>query len=109
MSAGISRRWMRWKMVSSLIVCLPSGHFAARTERVRERTAVDVFELSTQRDAVGQATRPHAVSARELRQVMRGRLAFDGGIGGDDQFLHFAFAQALVELVQPEFARADAV
>ena len=39
---------------------------------------------------------------------MRGRLAFHGGIGGDDQFLHFAFGQALVQLVQAELATATA-
>ena len=56
-----------------------------------------------------EATGPHIVATRELREVMRGRLAFHRRVGGDDQFLHFAFAQALVELVQAEFARADAV
>ena len=47
--------------------------------------------------------------ARELREVVRGRFAFHGGIGGDDQFLHLAFGEARGELVEAELARADAV
>src|SRR6476469_1229659 len=76
---------------------------------MRQRAAVDVFEFAAERYAMRETTRPHAVLARELREVMRGRLAFDGRVGGDDQFLHFTFAQARVETVEAEFARADAV
>ena len=58
---------------------------------------------------MGQAAGMHALLACELRQVMRGRLAFHGGIGGDDQFSDHALRQALRQRIQPKFARAYAI
>jgi hypothetical protein len=45
----------------------------------------------------------------ELRQVVRGGLAFDGGVGGDDHLARLARGQAFGQLVQAQLARADAV
>src|SRR5688572_1720434 len=95
MSAGISRRMILWKMVSGMAI--PPGspriagavlrrHLAATAERMCQRAAVHVFQLATQRHAVRKPARRDALLARELRQVVRGRLAFDGRVGGDDQF-----------------------
>src|SRR5690606_28681579 len=106
--AGISRRMIWWKMVG---IGSPesSGHLAARAERMRQRAAVDVFELAAQRHAMRQPAGLDLVLARELRQVVRGGFALDGGIGGDDQLAHFALAQARVQPVQPDLAWADAI
>src|SRR5690606_18998543 len=128
MSAGSSRRMMRWKIVGMAMRASESGsdsaasprraanaqaprsvHFAARAERVRQGAAVDVLQFATQRHAVGEAAGPDRVLARDLRQVVRGRLALDGGIGGDDQFAHLALGQALGQAVEADLARPDAV
>ena len=76
---------------------------------MRQGAAVDVFQFAAQRHAVREPAGQHAGLARQLRQVVRGRLAFDGRIGGDDQLLHLARRQARGQPVQPELARADAV
>lgn len=68
---------------------------------MRERAAVHVFQFATQRHTMGQAAGSDAVLAGQLRQVMRGGLAFHGGIGGDDQFADFALLQTLAQLVRP--------
>src|SRR5690606_38114699 len=47
----------------------PSSHLAARTERMRQRAAVDVFQLPAQRHAVREAARLHAVLPRKLGEV----------------------------------------
>src|SRR5690348_14421603 len=76
---------------------------------MRERTAIDVFELAADRDAVREPARAYARHARDLREHVRGRLAFHGRIGRDDELLHFAFGQALRERVEAELLRAKAV
>ena len=40
---------------------------------------------------------------------MRGGFAFDGGTGGDDQLLYLTFGQPLLQLLQAQLARADAI
>ena len=76
---------------------------------MRQRAAVDVFEFAAERHAVRQAAGPHVALARELREVVCGRLALDGGIGGDDQFRDLALVQSLRQQVQAQLARAEAV
>ena len=56
-----------------------------------------------------EPARATAGVARELREVVRGRLALDGRIGGDDEFLHLALREPVAEAVEPELARPDAV
>ena len=63
-----------------------------RTEGMRQRAPVHVLQFAAQRHAVREPARRDLVLARELGQVMRGRLALDGRIGRDDQFPHLAFA-----------------
>src|SRR5690606_12688743 len=86
-----------------------SLHLAARSERMRQRAAVDVLQFAAQRHAVGQPAGPDRMLARDLRQGVGGGLALDGRIGGDDQFLHFALAEAVGEPVQADLARPDAI
>src|SRR3546814_8779631 len=119
MSAGISRRMILWKMVvmagaiggsrsdGTAAFANPESrpflwHLAARPERMRQRPAVHVFEFAAQRHAVGQAAGAHAVVAGKLGEVVRGGLAFHGGIGGDDTFLHLARGQARGQLFEPQ-------
>src|SRR3546814_10034155 len=115
MSAGISRRMILWKIVSLAAIEIlhslfpipcsrssPSRHLAPASERVRQGAAVHVLQFAAQRHAVGEPAGAHAVLARELREVVRGRLAFDRGIGGDDQLAHLALRQAVAQPVQAE-------
>src|SRR6516225_4908913 len=78
-------------------------------ERVRERAAVDVLELSAERDAVGDAARAHAAPRGELTQVVRGRLALDRRVGGDDQLAHDALGEYRLEVPRAELLGADAI
>src|SRR3546814_15784431 len=58
---------------------------------------------------MGLAARLDAVLARKLRQIMRGRLTLDGGVGGDDQLADLATGQALGQHIQAQFTRAEAI
>src|SRR5690242_3391435 len=116
MSAGISRRTILLKMVSLMLDSLdpaarwPSSvQYLATAERMRQRAAVDVFQFAAQRHAVGQPGRAHATGTRQLREVVRGRVTFHGGIGGDDHLLDLALAQAPGQFRQPQFFRPEPV
>ena len=78
-------------------------------ERVRERAAVDVFELTADRNAVRDATRFHFVTLRELRDHVRGRIAFDGRIRRQDRFLHVALREQRFELRESKLIGTDAI
>src|SRR5688500_7231833 len=129
MSAGISPAMILWKMVSGMawarsarLHCRSAAsadsarwpheylrHLVAAAKGVRQGSAVDVLQLSTQRQSVRQPARTYAMLACQLRQVVRRRLAFHGRIGGDDQLLHLAFGQALGQAIESEFARTNAI
>ncbi|KAG0773497.1 hypothetical protein G6F22_014826 [Rhizopus arrhizus] len=85
------------------------AELAARSERVRQRATVNILKLAAERQPLRQAAGLHLPRARQLRQVVRGGLSLDGRAGGDDQLLHLAFGQAVLQLLQPQFARADAI
>ena len=53
--------------------------------------------------------RMHLVLARELREVVGGRFAFHGRIGGDDEFPDIAFGEARSETIQTQLARTDPI
>src|SRR5687767_15352840 len=106
MSAGISR-----EMILSNIVPIAAlrSEVLSRAERVRERRAVDELELAAERHAVGEPRRADAGLARELADVLRGRLALDGRIRRDDELADLAFREARREQVEPELLRSEAV
>src|SRR5215212_1718208 len=76
---------------------------------MRERAAIDVFQLAAHGNAVCDAARADIAPRGELAQEMRGGLAFDCGIGGEDQLLDLAFLQQPFELAYPELLRTDAI
>ena len=71
--------------------------------------AVHIFQFAAQRHAMRQAAGVHATRTRQLRQIMRRGLAFHGGIGGHDEFAHFAFLQALRKLIQAQLMWTNAI
>src|SRR3546814_13226448 len=122
MSAGISRRMILWKIVSLAAIEIlhslfpipcsrssPSRHLAPASERVRQGAAVHVLQFAAQRHAVGEPAAAHAVLARELREGVRGRLAFDRVIGGNDQLDDLALCQAVAYPVHADFSRTNSV
>src|SRR3546814_10486152 len=76
---------------------------------MRQLTAIGVLQLAAQWQPMGQTARLDAVLARQLRQIMRGRLTLDGGVGGDDQLADLATGQALGQHIQAQFTRAEAI
>jgi len=85
--------------LSSPLKILPAA------ECMRQRSAIDEFEFAAERHAMREPRRAHSGLARYLREQMRRRLAFDGGIRGNDQLAHFAFAEPRGEKIQAEFLR----
>src|SRR5690625_770060 len=81
----------------------------ATVEGVHQGTAVDVLQLTTERNTVGDAADGDAQSARPLADEMGGGLPFDGQVGGQNHFRHLALAQPLQQLVDAQLVGTDAV
>src|SRR5574337_531297 len=116
MSAGISWRTILLKMVSLMpapsmlrINHVDSIQQLPAAERVCQRAAVDVFKLAAQGYAISQPGRSHAPCPRQLRQVVCRGVALHRGIGGNDQLLDLALAQALGQLGQTQLFRPQSV
>src|SRR5574337_839722 len=116
MSAGISWRTILLKMVSLMpapsmlrINHVDSIQPLPAAERVCQRAAVDVFKLAAQGYAISQPGRSHAPCPRQLRQVVCHGVALHRGIGGNDQLLDLALAQALGQLGQTQLFRPQSV
>ena len=79
------------------------------SERVRERTTIDVLEFATDRNAVRDATRFYFVTMRELRDHVRSRIALYSRIRCQNRFLHAALGQQRFELRESELIGTDAI
>src|SRR5690606_12662972 len=81
----------------------------ATAERMRQRAAVDEFEFAAERNAVREPARTHARRTCQAREQVRGRLAFDGRVGRDDEFADFTFAEARGQEIEAEFLRPESI
>ena len=63
-------------------------------QRVRERAAVDIFELAADRHAVRDAARSHLMTLRELGDHVRRRIAFDRRVRRENRFFDAARRRA---------------
>ena len=72
---------------------------------MRQGTAVYVFQLATQGDAVGDAGDFDAARADQFADVVGGGFALHGGIGGENDFAHCCRVQALGESVEADLLR----
>ena len=78
-------------------------------ERVRERSAIHIFELTAHWHAVRDATGGNPVMARELQQEVRGRLPFDSRIGGQNHFAQLPALEDRLELRRAKFFGTNAI
>ena len=70
---------------------------------MRQRPTIHVFQLATNRHAVGDARRADAALARDIAEEMRRRLAFHGRIRRENQLLHAALVQDALELAADDY------
>src|SRR5947207_9552650 len=83
--------------LSSSLDCLCHGDF------------VRVFDVASGGDAGSDAGYLHAWAFDELGDVNRSSFAFDGGIGRDDDLVHFAGVDAMSEITESQMLRSYAV
>src|SRR5579864_739145 len=76
---------------------------------MRQRAAIDVFELPSDRHAVSDTARAYSAPGRELAQVMRGGFALDGRVGGEDQLADAPFIENRLELAQSQLLGTDTI
>ena len=81
----------------------------APAQRVRQRAAIDVFEVTTHGHAMGNAGDFHVLPACHLSEIVGRGLTFHRGIGGDDQFLDVAAGKLLMQQIKTQLLRADAI
>ncbi len=70
-------------------------HRLATAEGMCQCAAIDILQLAAQRHAVREARGSRAARTRQLCQVVRGRLAFHRGTGGNDNPWIFALGQTI--------------
>ena len=85
------------------------GRWASRIERGVQRAVVEVIEFPAHRHALRQPRHDHAVGSQPLRQVMRGRLAFDGNVQRENDLVDLAFGYPLDQPRDGKVFRLDAV
>src|SRR6185312_9835338 len=78
-------------------------------ERMRQRTAIDVLQLTADGHAVRDPAGTQSAASGELREEMRRGLSLDGRIGREDQLADRALLEKGLELANAELLRADAV
>jgi len=76
---------------------------------VGERAAVDVFEFTTDGDAVRDAAGPDVSLRGAFTEKMRSGLAFHGRIRGEDHLVHFTGIEQGFEFTCADLFRADAI
>src|SRR5690606_13876960 len=79
------------------------------SQRMRERAAVDVLELATDRHTVRNPARFDLATRGDLGNDVRGRVALDRRVRREDRLLHTAFREQGVELREAELVRTDAI
>ena len=70
---------------------IPLFDQATSVERMRQRPAVHVFEFTAERNAVRDPARLDIMPFGQVGEIVRGRVALDRRIGGDDHFTDAAF------------------
>src|SRR5690625_258249 len=86
-----------------LLVLLPP------LKRVRQRAAIHVLELASQRYAMRDPGQGNTVLATHLGDVLGSGLALDSRVRGENDFLHLALRQTRIELVQSQLTRSDPI
>ena len=69
---------------------------------MRQRTPINIFELTADRHTMGDARRPNPARLRDLGQKVRRRLALDGRVGGENHFLNYTGIEQPFELADAE-------
>ena len=92
------------------------SHRAARSwgrspiqNRLRQGAAVDVLQLATGGQTLRDACHRSAAGAEQLAEVVGGRLALVGEVGGEDDLPHRLILRPLQQSIEVELARSDAV
>src|ERR1700682_2365246 len=78
-------------------------------QRLRQRAAVDVLELSADRHAAREPGNLELARAEQLGDVMRGRLALVGEIGRQHDLADRSIERSLEQPVEANLLRTDAV
>ncbi len=78
-------------------------------QRVRQRGAVDHLQLTADRHAVGDAAGVNAVLRAQFGDVVGGCLPFHRGVGGEDHLFDGFRLRALLQTIETDIVRADAV
>src|ERR1700756_1639268 len=76
---------------------------------MRQRTPVDVLELPANRHTVGDPAGADTAPQRELAQEVRGGLALDRGVRGENELPYLPFGENRLELAYAELLGPDAV
>ena len=76
---------------------------------MRESAAVNVLELAPDRYSVGDPACLDLARRRALAQEMSGGLAFDRGIGDQDDFTHLARIEHRLEHTRANLLGTDAI
>jgi len=97
-----------WPGLPATLTFVASQRLSAG-ERVGKRAAIDVLELATERYTVSYTARTHATPRRDLTQIVGGRFAFDGRVGGEDELPYLAFTENRFELPHAELLGSDAI
>jgi len=74
-----------------------------------EGAAVGEFQFSAHGYAMGDAGGANLVTGGEIADEMSGRLTFDGGIGGEDDFLYLATGESFGQLIDAQLFRTYAI
>ena len=74
-----------------------------------ERTAVDIFELASDRHTVRDAARADIAPGGALAEKMRGGLALHRRIRREDHLVHFTGIEQRFEFARTDLFRADAI
>src|SRR5204862_5166877 len=102
--APTSARRLSWPWRTERAGLAESDGDSAR-QRMGERTAIDVFELTTDRHAMRDAARPDVSLRRAFSEEMRSRLAFHGRIRGENHLVHFTGIEQRFEFTGADLFR----
>lgn len=77
--------------------------------RLSQGTAIDIFELASDRHAASDAADRDAAASEQFGNVMRRRFAFVRVVGCKNDFADEAIIDACKQLFQLQFSRTDAI
>src|SRR5690606_5715507 len=76
---------------------------------MRQCAAIDIFQLSAHGHTMSNAADFDAAAFGFFSDIVGGGFTFRGGIGSENQLFRSALCEALVELVNADLLRADAI